>query len=413
MRRFSRFANFSYIRTDLLEEHLEEAEFLWGQRDNALYSGDYDLADLAKLEKRLNAHLDGLSIGGARTIQLLEPELEGDDVYRIAAAAAGLLSLESEPANSLIFDSAAETSNETQVGFVMALCFRPLTADVKAILQTWLNAESANQLAIAWDVLSFWRDACAADISVCVQHENPLVRQAAALAIGRLGRSEWLPFLAELQTDDDEEVRQMACMSAAQTGDQKLLEILRERCQSPEKVNPWEIHLLAILGDLSDVELLTGFLADAATAESGAAALAALGYTQAVPALLNAMSQPLSAAAAGAAFQRIVGCDLPILPPVEQTAEEEDAGFADMRPLPDRPKCQDLWSELQNTLPADQRLRAGEILTDDRWLAEPNQGDLLSRREEIFRLRHKQPGALPALELDAPSTIQLALKQEA
>jgi hypothetical protein len=48
----------------VVEQHAEEASFLAALRDYALRAPHYDIDHLGKLDNRLDAHLDGLRIGG-------------------------------------------------------------------------------------------------------------------------------------------------------------------------------------------------------------------------------------------------------------------------------------------------------------------------------------------------------------
>ena len=48
------------ILLDIVEEHLEEADFLWSQRQSALADRGSTLHRLAELEERLLTHLEGL-----------------------------------------------------------------------------------------------------------------------------------------------------------------------------------------------------------------------------------------------------------------------------------------------------------------------------------------------------------------
>src|SRR3989304_1971049 len=75
------------ILIDILEEHLEEADFLWQQRQNALYDRVYNLNDLAELEERLLAHLDGLVLGEKEAWKLLEPKLSNGEEGEVFSAA--------------------------------------------------------------------------------------------------------------------------------------------------------------------------------------------------------------------------------------------------------------------------------------------------------------------------------------
>ena len=75
------------ILIDVIEEHLEEADFLWRQRRNALGDRGYNLDRLAELEERLLAHLDGLILAEADAWDLLQPKLTEGDVGEAFAAA--------------------------------------------------------------------------------------------------------------------------------------------------------------------------------------------------------------------------------------------------------------------------------------------------------------------------------------
>jgi uncharacterized protein (TIGR02270 family) len=45
-----------------IEQHAEEAGFLWSMRHRAVHAPHYDLADIAKLDEAVEAHLDGLRV---------------------------------------------------------------------------------------------------------------------------------------------------------------------------------------------------------------------------------------------------------------------------------------------------------------------------------------------------------------
>jgi hypothetical protein len=78
---------------DVLEEHLDEAEFLWAQWERGLVAHDLTLDELASgAERRLLAHLDGLIIAGPPAAErLLLPAIAGADPERASAAASALL----------------------------------------------------------------------------------------------------------------------------------------------------------------------------------------------------------------------------------------------------------------------------------------------------------------------------------
>jgi len=54
----------SPIIANVVLQHAEEAAFLWLLRHAAVAAPHYSLADLGKLDGRVEAHLDGLRIAG-------------------------------------------------------------------------------------------------------------------------------------------------------------------------------------------------------------------------------------------------------------------------------------------------------------------------------------------------------------
>ena len=54
----------SMIIDEIVSQHAEEAALLWLPRSNAVSAPHYSLKDLAKLDGRVEAHLDGLRVAG-------------------------------------------------------------------------------------------------------------------------------------------------------------------------------------------------------------------------------------------------------------------------------------------------------------------------------------------------------------
>ncbi|HZX47842.1 MAG TPA: hypothetical protein VFF47_01335 [Nitrospirota bacterium] len=63
------------IIPDIITQHAEEVAFLWLLRERAVYAPHYSLKDLAKLDDRVEAHLDGLSIVGDAGWEICKGEL--------------------------------------------------------------------------------------------------------------------------------------------------------------------------------------------------------------------------------------------------------------------------------------------------------------------------------------------------
>src|SRR5262249_47105583 len=105
-----------------LEEHYEELEFLWQQRCAALGSADYDLRELAWLERRIGTHVLGLLEAADRLPSFLQARLAADRACVAFAAAYPLLRLgHTETARHVLSALFAE-DGPAQEGLCQALC---------------------------------------------------------------------------------------------------------------------------------------------------------------------------------------------------------------------------------------------------------------------------------------------------
>ncbi|WP_426756608.1 TIGR02270 family protein [Myxococcus sp. Y35] len=137
---------------DVLTEHLEEASFLWVQRERAMSASDYTLPEVeAGDEARLRAHLDGLLVGGAPVARrLLQPALEDDAPGGVASAASVLLA---SGAQALVLERWVEDAERRPwLGHALALCERP---DLDAALLELLPRLAPALQAELLDVLAF------------------------------------------------------------------------------------------------------------------------------------------------------------------------------------------------------------------------------------------------------------------
>jgi hypothetical protein len=50
------------IIPNIVQQHVEEAAFLWSQRSRAVHAPHYNLKDLIRLDERVETHLDGLRV---------------------------------------------------------------------------------------------------------------------------------------------------------------------------------------------------------------------------------------------------------------------------------------------------------------------------------------------------------------
>jgi len=96
----------------IIEQHVVESAFLWLLRDAAVYQPHYSLKDLAHLDKRLEAHIDGLRIAGSEGWEICKEALalkEPGEVF--AATVLALESLDGQRVDEVVKVAIAEPEN--------------------------------------------------------------------------------------------------------------------------------------------------------------------------------------------------------------------------------------------------------------------------------------------------------------
>ena len=110
----------------ILEEHFEELQMLWELRVSAIRDPDYLLEDVAELDERIEAHVDGLVLGEQHARPILEEGIGGDEASVVFAAAYVLLRLQDQAAADLVMDTLKEAQDEQVDGLRQALSQGPL-----------------------------------------------------------------------------------------------------------------------------------------------------------------------------------------------------------------------------------------------------------------------------------------------
>jgi uncharacterized protein (TIGR02270 family) len=106
----------------IIAQHPEEAAFLWLLRDAACHEPHYLVKDLAKLDDRVEAHLDGLRIAGTESEAVCDEVWAMEDAGEIFAASE--LSFEgSDPARiDRVLEIAASTPELSRGGISALGC---------------------------------------------------------------------------------------------------------------------------------------------------------------------------------------------------------------------------------------------------------------------------------------------------
>lgn len=167
------------IMLDILVEHLEEIEFLWAQRTAALRSSDYQGHEILELDDRIDAHLQGLVVGGAECVPFAEPMLVDDDPYVAFAGAWCLAKLE-------LFQPVLDQWKECNLdGVAMALCHSSIDAIEGTLQEIYRTAEPRIASAVGLVLATHQKSPAPSRCNEFFSDEDPDVRRRAWETVSR------------------------------------------------------------------------------------------------------------------------------------------------------------------------------------------------------------------------------------
>jgi uncharacterized protein (TIGR02270 family) len=361
---------------DLVEESLDEAEFLWRQWEAALSTHDRDLGGVRFwVEERLSGSLDGLRAAGAAAYEsLLVPALEAEDPFR-ATAAAHVLAVAGDPRGGGALAGAVRDAKIDRLPiFRRALELAPAQAVVAHVEPVLAKTSSAEVAALLLDVASFQQRDAAEQARRAAGEANSIL-QAAGLRALRSSRADpGLDLVERHLGSADRSVRQAAIETGLLGGAPAAWACCRESVSTPEPGSDRTLLFLALLGGDAEVRGLVALLGDAGVQRGALFALGFAGTRLAADACLEATKDEALAKLAGEAFCAIVGLDLakegmvssdPERPaePIPFEEEDLDADIAakpeELLPRPDPARLGVWWEGHRRLFAANERYIGG------------------------------------------------------
>ncbi len=339
---------------DVLEEHLEELQFLWGLRRDGLRSPELTLPKLRRLEARIEAHAEGLLLARGELPGLVGEGLTSDDPLVAFAAGYVLLGSGLPGAAASVVEAFRAASGGGREGLGEALSH----GDVRAVsgeLADCVKSEDAGLAVAAATALALQRSpgAPVPEDSRFRDDADPAVRAAGWRLVTLLSSSPRPEAFRRGLSDPDPAVAREAAVAAAWFAEPAALEACRAHVQAGgEDAGEW-LHLLAVLGEPGDLAVVAGAAAGrAGIGRAGPRALGALGHPGGVGALLQAMDSedPVRASAAGMAFAKITGADVvsdrrATVRPVGETPDDFEEEFLEEVALPDAATARAFWKD--------------------------------------------------------------------
>ena len=404
------------IIPEIISQHYDEASFLWLLRDGAVSAPHYALKDLAKLDGRVKAHIDGLRIAGDPGWELIEQGLEQADAGGIFAAAVIAFESLQEDRMQLVVETGIAAPDLPR-GLISAL--------------GWLNLEQALPL---FSSLLVSEDSLAQSVGIgaaavhryalpnmerYLKSDNADVRARAIRLAGQLGDRKYIPSVTSCLNDADETCRFRAAYAAVLLGAHDGIEVLRHFAKSGGAFAEEAAELTGRALPLA--ESLAWHKVLAATPETLRLSLkvaGAMGDPVIMPWIMEQMHNPEMARVAGEAFTSITGVDIAYndlegeLPegfeagPNDNPEDENVAMDPDENlPCPDPALIVKWWGENQRRFKAGKRYLLGRPIASDTVQTALREGKQRQRAAAALEMVLLSP-AQPLFEVRARGDLQ-------
>ncbi len=401
------------IIEDIVTQHAEEAAFLWLLRDAAVRQPHYDLSDLAELDERVEAHLDGLRIAGEGGWAICEQALEIGEPGEIFTAA--VLAFEGENGarvdNVVTVGSLAE---ETTRALVSALGWLS-DSQVRHWISRLIAANSPTYRRLGIAACAIHRIDPGSALAVALDDPESRFQSRALRAVGELKRRDLLPALHTRFKAEDSGCRFWAAWSAALLGERKAVTVL-EAFSSVD--NPYRERAMDLLLRIVDTKHARGFLTDLSKYPEALRHVirgtCIVGDPVAIPWLVQQMDNAEHARVAGEAISMITGVDIAYedlegewpaeyeAGPTENPEDEDVAMDVDEDlPWPDGQRVLAWWEGRKQTLVGGNRYLCGEPINVQHCEAVLRTGFQRQRRAAALELGLRQ-GDAPLFNVSAP-----------
>jgi len=397
----------------IIDQHAEEAAFLWLLRHHAVYAPHYNLKDLAKLDGRVEAHIDGLRIAGDYGWEACCHNLEIKEPGEVFASA--ILALEGNHIDRInkVYQ-VAEEAPETLTALVSAFGWvdpRHLQGKVNGLLI------SKNPL---------WRQtgiaACAIHrvdpgefLDQAIQDDDARLRARALKAAGELGRVDLKPALLEQVNNQNPVAGFWAAWSAVlMAGRGKALSSLQAHIVEGSDFSLKAMQVaLRVLNPQEVKELLKALVQSGDRTREAIIGAGISGDPGYMPWLIKQMEVPKLARIAGESFSFISGVDIAyedlegelpknfVTGPTENPEDEEVAMDPDEDlPCPDPLLIDRWWNQHQHNFLPGVRYLLGKPVNDLQCQTVLRTGKQRQRQAAALELSLMQP-ATPLFETRA------------
>jgi len=295
---------------DLVRQYAEETAFMWSRRNLASQSPSYTLSDLAELDERLAAYIEGLHVSGISGWHHCEQGLLRQEPGEVFAAAVVALETCDEERLDKVFVSINDAPQAIS-GLTSAFGWVERSA-LKAIVHGLMHSQSPLRRGVGLEACALHRVDPGLTSMRALDDPSASVRARALRTAGELGQRDLLPACMAGLSDKDAECRFSAAWSAVLLGnrDDAVQNLFQSSAGAVHRQLQGFRLALQALGVTSGHKWLTSFAAERRNLRWLIWGSGIVGDPDYVPWLVRQMADPKVSRLAGEAFTVISGVDL-------------------------------------------------------------------------------------------------------
>jgi uncharacterized protein (TIGR02270 family) len=296
----------------VISQHAEETAFLWTMRNRAVTEPHYSLADLAKLDERVDAHRDGLEVAASAGWTMCKASMAitpgpGE------AFALGVLAFSSGDRDRMSEALHAGCASPlTRSGLVSALGWLSYPR-VSPWIARLLAAKAAVHRSVAVAAGAIHREDIGDALVRALEDADPVLRARALRMVGEIKRGDVASIIRASIRDSDEACAFWAAWSMTVLGEPGGVQSLARWLERETPFSRRALQLSLRAMPLEDSRKRISAMAQDDLGQLAVLGAGVVGDPTAVPWLIRKMEAPELARLAGEAFSLISGADLGLL----------------------------------------------------------------------------------------------------
>jgi uncharacterized protein (TIGR02270 family) len=394
----------SAVIPEIVSQHFDGASFLWLLRSRAVDAPHFGLDELAELDDRLEAHLDGLRLAGGQIDAAAAETMASPDPGVVFVLTVLALERADHIRLMALFELVAQNP-KVRSGLTSAFGWTS-AYHLKGTVEGLLNSPTALHRAVGVAACALHGVLSQAAVTRFVADTDPDVRLRVLRAVGELGLVVCHDVL-RVHMRSAESHQFWAARSAVLLGDRgEALHVLRcfAACGNPFRRDALALSLLALSADAGRI-LLEPLAREATTTRLAIEGAGVAGDPICVRWLIRQMAVPELARAAGEAFTNITGVDLGVTrldrtppdnyrpgPTEDQSDDHVGMDEDEHLPWPDAAKIAAWWNANAARFRNGTRYLAGEPVSDARCRSVLGSGTQRQRATAALSLSLSSPG---------------------